>query len=103
MPDPSVKPEDPVDPGIDIEDPNVPNSDNKLDDPSLDIFDPNVPSHLLQIDDSLIPQTGAVRYPIWLLNVFGTVCIAAGILQLRKADPEEFEDLDEEDMLDEEV
>ena len=83
-------PEPPVDPGT-------------TSDPLKPIPDPEIPNHTLEMDEPIIPQTGAVRYPIWLLNGFGTLCIAAGILQLRKAGPEEFDDLDEEDMLDEEA
>ena len=99
------EPEDPKD-QENIKDPDVPrdpSADASPGNPTKPIPEPEVPNHTLEMDDPIIPQTGAVRYPIWLLNGFGTLCIVVGILQLRKAEPEDFEDLDEEDMLDEEA
>ena len=99
------EPEDPKD-QENIKDPDAPrdpSAEASPGDPTKPIPEPEVPNHTLELDAPIIPQTGAVRYPIWLLNGFGTLCIVVGILQLRKAEPEDFEDLDEEDMLDEEA
>ena len=82
------------------EEPETSADAENADTPTKSIEDADVPYHKLEMDSSAIPQTGAVRYPIWLLNGFGAVCIIAGLFQLRKAASEE---TNEEDMLDEEA
>lgn len=89
------EPEDPEVPTTDIPDPEVPITPETPQDPAKPVPEPEVPNHTLEMDDPIIPQTGATRYPIWLLNGFGSLCILAGVFQLKKSSREE--DFDEED------
>ena len=90
--------EEPKDTEDDVQEPGSTIDPGNIDNPSIPMEDAEIPQHKLEMDDPIIPQTGAVRYPIWLLNGMGSVCIRAGIFLLKKAS---LEDVDEEDMFDE--
>lgn len=99
----SEQPEQPEQPPADIEDPDIPlgdmeqpdipevKEDEVLGTEDVKEDEKNDGSLILEVE-KIIPQTGVTRFPIWLLNGCGAVCILCGIILLHRNSEDDFDE-----------